>query len=69
MDVNMGKQHNTFPCEQQEMPVTKDIPEVDQPTDPGSPENPAEDPDLIPEEIPVENPSERPLVDPGNPIS
>jgi hypothetical protein len=61
----MGKQHNTFPGEQPEMPVTKDKPEVDQPVDPGSPEIPAEDPDLVPEEVPVENPRKNLWWNPG----
>jgi hypothetical protein len=48
----MGKQHNTFPGEQPEMPVPKEVPEVKEPADPKEPEIPQEDPDRVPEELP-----------------
>jgi hypothetical protein len=48
----MGKKHDTFPEEQPEMPVRKEIPEVNQPADPRAPEIPEEDPEELPEEFP-----------------
>jgi hypothetical protein len=57
----MGKQHDTFPGERPEIPVRKESPEVDQPSDPQEPDVPQEDPQLIPEEYPAENnPQEAP---------
>ncbi len=57
----MGKQHNTFPGEQPEMPMRQPRPEVNQPSDPNVPEIPQEDPDRMPQELPpVENPPEDP---------
>jgi hypothetical protein len=50
----MGKQHDTFPNEQQEIPVPKEMPEVNQPSDPGNPEVPQEDPQVVPDEFPPE---------------
>lgn len=59
----MGKEHNTFPGEQPEMPVPKEFPEVNQPQDPHQPAVPQESPGMIPEELPsVENPSKDPPV-------
>jgi len=66
MDVKMGKQHDTFPDEKPEMPLTEDNPEVNRQVDPGSPEIPGEGPDAVPEEFPVNNPPEEPVLDPGN---
>ncbi|HEY4195003.1 MAG TPA: hypothetical protein VGM63_05680 [Mucilaginibacter sp.] len=51
----MGKQHDTFPEEQPEMPVPKETPELNQPSDPRSPEVPQEDPQIVPDEYPAEN--------------
>jgi hypothetical protein len=48
----MGKKHDTFPNEQPEMPVLKETPEVNQPSDPKQPEIPKEDPQNVPEEVP-----------------
>jgi hypothetical protein len=50
----MGKQHETFPGEQPEMPVPVIRPEVGQPKDPVQPEVPQEDPQLVPDEFPPE---------------
>ncbi len=50
----MAKQHDTFPGEQPEMPVPKETPEINQPSDPKEPEVPQEDPQLIPDEYPPE---------------
>lgn len=47
----MGKQHQTFPGEPQELPGTKPSPEIKRPTDPNQPEMPQEAPDEIPPEI------------------
>jgi hypothetical protein len=53
----MGKQHDTFPGEQPEMPVPKETPEVNQPSDPRQPEVPQENPDNLLQELPpIENP-------------
>ena len=48
----MGKQHDTFPGEQPEMPVKKDVPEINVPADPKAPEIPQEDPGRVPDELP-----------------
>lgn len=59
----MGKQHNTFPNEQPEMPVPKENPEIKVPFDPKVPETPQEDPQIAPEEFPpLGNPPENPGV-------
>ena len=50
----MGKQHDTFPGEQPEMPVPKEQPEVGQPSDPKTPEVPQEDPQIVPDEYPLQ---------------
>jgi hypothetical protein len=62
----MGKQHDTFPNEQPEMPVPKETPEINQPSDPKEtpeinqpsdlkePEAPQEDPQIVPDEFPPE---------------
>jgi hypothetical protein len=60
----MGKQHDTFPGEQPEMPVRKDTPEISQPSDPKEPEPPQEDTEQVPDEFPpVNDPPEEPLRD------
>ena len=52
----MGKQHDTFPGEQPEMPVPKERPEVNQLSDPKAPDIPQEDPWVVPDEYtPDEN--------------
>jgi hypothetical protein len=51
----MGKQHNTFPNEQPEMPVPNQNPEIKQPSDPKEPEIPKEDPQIIPDELPPDS--------------
>ncbi len=57
----MSKQHNTFPGEQQEVPIPEETPEIDQPNDPKEPEIPAEDPQNVPNEVPEVNyPAEDP---------
>jgi hypothetical protein len=57
----MGKQHNTFPNEQPEMPARERAPEVKQPADPKEPEFPEEDPENTPEEFPQkDHPTEEP---------
>lgn len=57
----MGKQHDTFPEEKPEMPVPKETPEVNQPSDPQTPDIPQEDPQIVPDEYPAENnPQEAP---------
>jgi hypothetical protein len=62
----MGKQHDTFPNEQPEMPVPKETPEVRQPSDPKEPVVPKEDPQIVPDEFPPEeNSPEGPAVDLG----
>jgi hypothetical protein len=62
----MGKQHDTFPNEQPEMPVRKEKPEINSPSDPKEPEIPREDPNRLPEELPpVKNPQEAPPSNPG----
>jgi len=48
----MGKQHDTFPGEQPEMPVPGKIPEIKHPEDPKEPEIPQENPEQIPDELP-----------------
>jgi hypothetical protein len=48
----MGKQHDTFPGEQPEMPVRKEGPEVNQPIEPKVPDIPQEDPEQVPDELP-----------------
>lgn len=48
----MGKQHQTFPGEPEEMPDKKHQPEIIQPDDPKEPEIPEENPDDIPIELP-----------------
>lgn len=48
----MGKQHQTFPGEPEEMPDKKDQPEIKQPDDPKEPEVPQENPDDVPVELP-----------------
>jgi hypothetical protein len=53
----MGKQHDTFPGEQPEMPVPQETPEVSRPADPSGPETPQEAPQTTPDELP---PSESP---------
>ena len=50
----MGKQHDTFPDEPEEIPHSKEQPEVDQPSDPDVPVTPAEDPDVTPDEMPTQ---------------
>lgn len=50
----MGKQHDTFPDEQPEMPVPKETPEIKQLADPKEPEIPEEDPQITPDEYPPE---------------
>ena len=58
----MGKQHDTFPNEQPEMPAPKQTPDIDQPSDPREPETPEENPQVVPDEFPPENnPPEEPL--------
>jgi hypothetical protein len=53
----MGKQHDTFPEEKPEMPVPKEMSELNQPSDPATPEVPQEDPQVAPDEFPPdENP-------------
>lgn len=47
----MGKQHQTFTNEPQEMPEQTPAPEIKQPTDPQQPEVPQEAPDEVPPEI------------------
>jgi hypothetical protein len=49
-----GKQHDTFPGEQPEMPVPKEQPEVGQPSDPKAPEVPQEAPQVMPDEYPLQ---------------
>ena len=62
----MGKQHDTFPEEKPEMPVPKETPEFNQPSDPGSREVPKEDPQIQPDELPAkENPLAEPWESPG----
>jgi len=62
----MGKQHDTFPGEQPEMPVPKETPEVNQPNDPKSPDVPQEDPQVVPNEFPPEeNFPQGPATSPG----
>jgi len=62
----MGKQHDTFPNEQPEMPAPEKKPEINQPSDPREPETPEENPQVVPDEFPPENnPPEEPLR-PGN---
>ena len=62
----MGKQHDTFPNEQPEMPVPKETPEIRQRSDPKEPVVPKEDPQIVPDEFPPEESSpEGPVVDPG----
>jgi hypothetical protein len=59
----MGKQHDTFPGERQEMPPLEDRPELDRPTDPSVREVPQEDPQVVPDELPPdENPQEEPVL-------
>ena len=48
----MGKQHDTFPDKQPEMPAPKETPEINQPNDPKEPEVPQEDPQVVPDELP-----------------
>ena len=48
----MGKQHDTFPNEQPEMPAPKETPEINQPSDPKEPEILKEDPQVVPDEFP-----------------
>ena len=60
----MGKQHETFPGEQPEMPGRKEMPEINQPNDPKAPEVPQEDPFRQPQEVP---PGNNPEVAPANP--
>lgn len=61
----MGKQHDTFPNEQPEMPVPKGTPEVGQPSDPKEPVVPKEDPQIVPDEFPPqENSPEEPAFSP-----
>jgi hypothetical protein len=48
----MGKQHQTFPGEPEEMPDEKLKPEIEQPNDPKQPEIPPENLDEIPTELP-----------------
>jgi len=48
----MGKQHDTFPDEQPEMPVPKETTEINQPNDPKEPEVPQKDPQVVPDELP-----------------
>lgn len=48
----MGKQHDTFPNEQPEMPVPKETPEVNPASEPKTPQIPWEDPQVIPDEVP-----------------
>ena len=63
----MGKQHNTVPGEQPEMPVPAERPEINQPFNPKERELPQEDPQELPDELPpVENPPEGPPLNPGN---
>ena len=50
----MGKQHNTIPNEPQEAPVPPEKPDVQQPTDPHTPEIPQEAPDNEPQEVPAQ---------------
>jgi len=59
----MGKQHDTFPNEQPEMPELKETPEIEQPFDPLETEVPEENPQVVPDEFPPENnpPDESPL--------
>jgi len=62
----MGKQHDTFPNEQPEMPAPKQTPDINQPFDPKEPQVPEEDPQVIPDEFPPENnPPEEPPFKPG----
>jgi cell division protein FtsN len=59
----MGKQHDTFPEEKQEMPVpNKETPEINQPSDPDEPEAPQEDLQVVPDEFPPDenSPDESP---------
>ena len=51
----MGKQHQTFPGEEPEMPGPAAVPEIRQPSDPREPEIPKEDPQAAPGEFPPEN--------------
>jgi hypothetical protein len=61
----MGKQHNTFPGERPEMPVPKEVPEVNRPSDPKQPALPEEDPQIIPDELPPEEGQPGTPVQPG----
>ncbi|MCR8557257.1 hypothetical protein KXD93_06375 [Mucilaginibacter sp. BJC16-A38] len=62
----MGKQHDTFPNEQPEMPVPEKTPEINKPADPREPEIPNEDPQVVPDEFPPEdNPPEESPANPG----
>jgi hypothetical protein len=56
------KKHNTFPGEQEEMPIRHDRPEIQQPHDPPNPEIPEREIEEIPEELPPheKEPKERP---------
>ncbi|TSJ41062.1 hypothetical protein FO440_15140 [Mucilaginibacter corticis] len=51
----MGKQHDTFPNEQPEVPVPKETPEINRPSDPNPAEIPEEDPQIVPDELPDKN--------------
>ena len=46
------KKHNTFPGEQEEMPVQPDRPEIQRPYDPQEPEIPEKEIEEIPDELP-----------------
>jgi len=58
----MGKQHDTLPNEQPEMPAPKETPEINQQSDPRNPEVPQEDPQIVPDEFPpAENSPQTPV--------
>ncbi|UOE47875.1 hypothetical protein MTO98_26040 [Mucilaginibacter sp. SMC90] len=58
----MGKQHDTFPGEAPEMPLPKQTPEINQPSDPNERDVPQEDPQVIPDDLPPE------VQTPGTPV-
>ena len=61
----MGKQHQTFPGEPEEMPDKKRQTEIEQPNDPKEPGIPQENPDERPVELPPDktpNEDDKPAV-------
>jgi hypothetical protein len=64
--IYMAKEHQTFPGEGQEMPQPDTGPEIKQPGDPGQPEIPQEDNQVVPDEFPPEeNSPESPVIPPA----